>query len=73
MKIQSIVLATVFATFVSVTAPTNVLAAGPEAQRETITSESFTWRNPRLVDIRVLGRFVLRNSNVTRVQRLLAM
>jgi quercetin dioxygenase-like cupin family protein len=36
MKIQSIALATVFATFVSVTAPTNVLAAGPEAQGETI-------------------------------------
>src|SRR2546423_522020 len=37
MKIQSIALVTVFATFVSATVPTDVLAAGPEAQRETIT------------------------------------
>jgi quercetin dioxygenase-like cupin family protein len=36
MKIQSIVLATVFATHVSVTVPTNVLAAGPKAEGETI-------------------------------------
>jgi quercetin dioxygenase-like cupin family protein len=37
MKIQSIALVTVFATFVSATAPTAVLAAGPEASLQTIT------------------------------------
>ena len=37
MKIHSIALITVFAPFVSAIVPTDVLAAGPEAQRETVT------------------------------------